>query len=180
MSTRDTPSSITGNHSSEIGRNAARLTWRPIAVHSARTAIAAIASLMVARLFLLPEAYWAPITTLVITQSSLGSALAVSGERFAGTVLGALVGAIVASRVAGNVLVFGASVFILGLITAAMHFNRSAYRFAGVTVGIVLLLPREGPAWHIAFNRFAEVSIGLCVALILTMLWPEQEETRSL
>lgn len=67
-------------------------------VHSSRTAVAAVASVLVARLFRLPETYWAPITTLVITQSSLGTALAVSGERFMGTVFGAAVGAIVASH----------------------------------------------------------------------------------
>jgi hypothetical protein len=54
---------------------------RPVVVHSARTAVAAVASVLVARLFRLPEAYWAPITTLVITQSSLGAALTVSWQR---------------------------------------------------------------------------------------------------
>jgi hypothetical protein len=31
-----------------------------------------------------------------------------------------------------------------------------------------------GPAWETAFHRFAEVSIGIGVALILTVLWPEK------
>ena len=44
-------------------------------------------SLLVARLFRLPASYWAPITTLVVTQSSLGAALAVSSRRFIGTIL---------------------------------------------------------------------------------------------
>ena len=70
----------------------------PIFVHSLRTAIACVVSLLVARLFRLPEAYWAPITTVVITQSSLGAALAVSWHRFLGTVLGALVGAAMAAQ----------------------------------------------------------------------------------
>src|SRR2546428_13773313 len=69
--------------------------WR-VLVHSVRTAIACVASLLVARLFRLPEAYWAPITTMVITQSSLGAAFAVSWQRFVGTFLGAAVGAVVA------------------------------------------------------------------------------------
>src|SRR5260370_17029893 len=68
-----------------------------ILVHSLRTAIACVVSLLVARLFRLPEAYWAPITTVVITQSSLGAALAVSWHRFLGTVLGALVWAAMAT-----------------------------------------------------------------------------------
>jgi len=148
-----------------------------VLVHSARTAVAAVASLLVARVFRLPEVYWAPITTLVITQSSLGAAFAVSWRRFVGTAIGAIVGAIVAPRVELRTLAFGLSVFVLGLLCAAARVDRSAYRFAGVTVAIVLLVPgREAPAWQIAFHRFAEVSVGIGVALILAWLWPESEE----
>ncbi|HXJ85329.1 MAG TPA: FUSC family protein [Candidatus Binatia bacterium] len=158
-----------------------RVKWVgwPVVVHSTRTAVAAVASLLVARLFQLPEAYWAPITTLVITQSSLGTAFTVSWQRFAGTALGALVGAIVASHFGPHVLVFGTCVFILGLLCAVAHSDRSAYRFGGVTLAIVLLVPRTGSAWQIAFHRFAEVTVGLGVALILAWVWPEREETPS-
>jgi uncharacterized membrane protein YgaE (UPF0421/DUF939 family) len=146
-----------------------------VLVHSARTAVAAIAAVLVARLFRLQEAYWAPITTLVITQSSLGAALAVSWQRFLGTALGAVVGAITASRFGPNLAVFGVSVFILGLVCWLARADRSAYRFGGITLAIVLLIPRAGPAWPIAFHRFAEVSIGIVVALILAAVWPERE-----
>ncbi|MGD1075539.1 MAG: FUSC family protein [Thermodesulfovibrionales bacterium] len=158
-----------------------RVKWVgwPIVVHSTRTAVAAVASLLVARLFQLSEAYWAPITTLVITQSSLGTAFNVSWQRFVGTALGALVGAIVASQFGPHVLVFGTCVFILGLLCAVAHSDRSAYRFGGVTLAIVLLVPRTGSASRIAFHRFAEVTVGLGVALILAWVWPEREETPS-
>jgi uncharacterized membrane protein YgaE (UPF0421/DUF939 family) len=153
--------------------------WRgwPVLVHSARTAIAAVASVLAARLFRLPEAYWAAITTLVITQSSLGAALTVSWQRFVGTAVGAAVGAIVASYFGPHMLVFGTSVFILGLLCALARSDQSAYRMAGVTLAIVLLVPRTGPAWQTAFHRFAEVSIGIGVALMLAWVWPEREVT---
>ena len=150
---------------------------RPVVVHSARTAVAALASVLVARLFRLPEAYWAPITTLVITQSSLGAALTVSWQRLVGTALGAVVGAMVASLFGPSLLVFGASIFVLGLLCAITRSDRSAYRFAGVTLAVVLLIPRTNPAWPIAVHRFAEVSIGIAVALILAVVWPEGEST---
>jgi uncharacterized membrane protein YccC len=159
----------------------ARTTVWSVLVHSLRTALAAVASLMTARLLRLPEAYWAPITTLVITQSSLGAALAVSSQRFMGTVLGALVGAIIASQLgpqanpALRLAVFGGSIFLLGLVCALARSDRSAYRFGGVTLAIVLLVPRTGPAWQVAFRRFAEVSIGIAVALLLAWIWPEKE-----
>jgi uncharacterized membrane protein YccC len=141
--------------------------------------VAAAASLLVARLFRLPEAYWAPITTLVITQSSLGAAFQVSWRRIAGTALGALAGAIVASHFGSHVLVFGAGVFLLGLLCALVRLDRSAYRFGGVTLAIVVLVPRAGPAWQIAFHRCAEVLIGIVVALVFTVVWPEKELTPS-
>jgi uncharacterized membrane protein YccC len=156
------------------GDRVKRMVW-PVLVHSARTAMAAVASLLVARLFGLPATYWAPITTLVITQSSLGAALAVSRRRLAGTGIGAVVGAIVASRFGPHVAVFSAAVFVLGLLCAAAHLDRSAYRFGGVTLAIVLLVPRTGPAWQIALHRFAEVSIGIAVALLSAVAWPERE-----
>jgi uncharacterized membrane protein YgaE (UPF0421/DUF939 family) len=150
-----------------------------VLVHSARTGIAAVVSVLVAGLFRLPEAYWAPITTLVITQSSLGEALSFSWKRFLGTALGAVVGALVASLFGPHVLVFGSSVFLLGLLCVLAHADRNAYRFGGITLAIVLLVPRKGPGWQIAFHRFAEVSIGIAVALILSWVWPEKEATPS-
>ncbi len=145
----------------------------PVLVHSARTAVAAIVSVAAARLLRLPEAYWAPVTTLVIVQSSLGAALAVSRQRFAGTALGAAVAAVAATCFGSHLFVFGISVFLTGLLCALVRLDRSAYRFAGMTVAIVLLIPRPEPTWQIAYHRFAEVSVGIAVALLLATLWPE-------
>jgi uncharacterized membrane protein YccC len=158
-----------------------KVNWKgwPVLVHSVRTAVAAVVSLLVARLFGLPATYWAPITTLVITQSSLGAAFAVSSQRFIGTLLGALVGGAVAGYFGSDVLVFGICVFILGLLCALVRTGPSAYRFGGVTLAIVVLVPRSGTAWLVAFHRFAEVSVGIGVALLLAVVWPEREATPS-
>src|SRR6266478_633929 len=107
-----------------------RVRWAEwaVLVHSLRTAVAAVASVLVAQLFRLPETYWAAITTVVITQSSLGAALAVSWQRFVGTALGAAVVAIVASYFGPHVLVFAASVLFLGLRCAFVRSDHRAYR----------------------------------------------------
>lgn len=147
----------------------------PVLSHSTRTAVAAVASLLVARLFTLPEAYWAPLTTLVITQSSLGAALTVSWQRSVGTVLGGAVGVIAATFFGRGVLVFAVGVFLLGLLCALIRSDRSAYRFSGITLAIVLLVPRTGPPSQIAWHRCAEVFIGIGVALLLTMVWRDRE-----
>src|SRR5947199_212194 len=59
----------------------------PSVIHSIRTAIAATISLAVARLFGLPEAYWAAIATLVVMQSTLGATLLTSVERIVASAL---------------------------------------------------------------------------------------------
>ena len=71
---------------------------------------------------------------------------------------------------------FGISVFILGLLTSAPHLGRSAYRFAGITLAIVMLVPNTDSPRRIALHRFVEVCIGIGVALVLTVFWPEREE----
>ncbi|HEX6739990.1 MAG TPA: FUSC family protein [Vicinamibacteria bacterium] len=147
---------------------------RPLLLHSARTAMAAVLSLTIAHAFVLPEWYWAPITTLAIEQSSWGSALAISWHRFMGTLVGAAVGAMVAGHSIPGALAFGGGLFILGLLRPLTRFDLNGYRFGGVTLAIVLLVPRAGPAWQIALHRFAEVSIGIAVALMLALVWPER------
>jgi len=60
-------------------------------LHAARTTIAAVVSLLVARALKMPEPYWATVTTMVVMQSTLGAAWKVSATRFAGTALGAVI-----------------------------------------------------------------------------------------
>jgi uncharacterized membrane protein YccC len=92
-----------------------------------------------------------------------------------GTLLGAIVGGIVASYFGPEVAIFGITVLMLGLLCALTRSDRSAYRFGGITLVIVMLVPRTGPALRIAFDPFAETSIGIGVALLLTVLWPDRE-----
>ena len=146
-------------------------------IHSARTAIAAYISLEIAHLCKLPEAYWAAITTMIVMQSTLGAALTVSGQRFAGTALGCAMGALLAAYFQGSAIFFSVGVLVLGLVCAALRLDRAAYRFAGITLAIVMLVDRMKPAWVIAGHRFIEVSLGIAVGLLLTAIWPEPEPT---
>ena len=111
------------------------LTWLRIdqreVLHSIRTAVAAVGSLLIARFCRLPEAYWAALTSIVIMQSTLGAAWTVSKQRFGGTALGAAMGALLTAYAAQNAAAFGAGVFVLGLICALFRIGRNAFRYAG-------------------------------------------------
>lgn len=151
-----------------------QLNWGSLE-NSARTAVAATASLMAARLLKLPEAYWAPISTLVVMQSTLGAAWNISRQRMAGTALGAVLGALVALHPDPRTAMFGAGVFGTGLVCAILHLDKAAYRFAGITLAIILLVERNKPAWTVAIHRFLEVTVGIVIALALTAVWPGHE-----
>jgi uncharacterized membrane protein YgaE (UPF0421/DUF939 family) len=142
---------------------------------SVRTAVAAVASLLVARLFRLPEAYWAAIVTLVVMQSTLGESLPISAQRFVGTAVGAAAGALVGTYFPGNVLAFGIAVLAIGIFCAVFRVERSAYRYAAITLAIVMLIPRSNGEWEIAIHRFCEVSIGIAVGLAMSAIWPESK-----
>jgi uncharacterized membrane protein YccC len=142
-------------------------------IHAARTTVAALASLLLARLFKLPEAYWATVTTLVVMQSTLGAAFTVSWHRFAGTAIGAAAGALFATYFGSNAAIFALGIFIMGIVCAALRLDIAAYRFAGVTLAIVMLVAHSSPGWLVAVHRFIEVSLGIAVGLALTALWPE-------
>ncbi|MFZ3210118.1 MAG: FUSC family protein [Terriglobales bacterium] len=151
----------------------------PTLVHAARTTVAAVVSYLIARLFRLPEAYWAAISTMIVMQSTLGAALPISVQRFAGTVMGAAVGAVAATYFAGSVWAFGVAVLLIGIVCAVLRVERSAYRYAGITLAIVMLVPRSASAWRIAMHRFFEVSLGIAVGLVLSALWPERQSAAS-
>ncbi len=106
-------------------------------------------------------------------QSTLGATLPISAQRLAGTALGALAGALVGNYSPGNFAAFGAAVFAMGVLCAVFTVERGAYRYAGITLAIVMLIPRARSEWVIAAHRFLEVSIGIAVGLAITAIWPE-------
>jgi uncharacterized membrane protein YccC len=144
--------------------------------HAVRTAVVAGAALAIARWLGMAQAQWAAISAMVVTQSTLGAALKISGQRFAGTVLGALAGALLAAYAGSSIWIFAAGVLGLGVLCAAVRLDRAAYRFAGITLAIVLPVAHAEPAWVVAAHRFIEVSLGIAAGLAMTALWPERSK----
>jgi len=145
----------------------------PVSVrHAARTAAIAVVSFLVAKFFGLPEAYWAAITTLVVLQSPV-TAASTSAQCFAGTAIGAGVGGWAGTYFPVNVLVFGVCVLLIGIFLAPLRLERSAYRYAIITLAIVMLVPARS-GWIAALHRFLEVSLGIAVGLAISTMWPER------
>jgi uncharacterized membrane protein YgaE (UPF0421/DUF939 family) len=146
-----------------------RISWESI-LDSVRTAVAAVAAMLLARLLKLPEYYWAPISAIVIIQSTIPPRT-LGWQRFVGTALGAVMGVALATFFRPSAVVYGLGILLCGVLAWLLRVG-AAYRFAGITLSIVLLIPRERAPWIAGWHRFLEVSLGIAVALVVTTLWP--------
>ena len=154
-------------------------TWsreiRPAILPAVRTAVAAAVSVIAARLIGLPEAHWAAISTLVVMQSTFRDTVALSIQRTAGAAIGAVIGATESRYFGSNLVAFGVVIFLLGLVTAALRLEKPANRYAGITLAIIVLIPRATAPWIVAIHRFVEVTVGIVVALAFSAVWREGE-----
>ena len=144
---------------------------------SARTTVAAVVSFFLARSLKLPEFYWAPISTIVILLSTINP-LTLAWQRFAGTAVGAALGALIATYAHPTWIVYGAGIFVSGILSSILRLG-SAYRFAAIALTIVLLIAHDRPPWIVATHRFFEVSKGIAVALWMTLIWRVPQNPKS-
>jgi uncharacterized membrane protein YgaE (UPF0421/DUF939 family) len=142
---------------------------------SVRTTFAAVAALLLARLLKMPESYWAPISTIVIIQSTIPP-LTLGWQRFVGTALGAVLGAALATFFSPSAWVYALGILLCGVFAWLLHVE-GAYRFAGITLSIIFLIPHTRAPWIVGWHRFLEVSLGIAVALAVTMFWPLAKKT---
>jgi uncharacterized membrane protein YccC len=143
----------------------------PSIAHVSLVAIAVLVSYLVAALFRLPEAYWAPMSTLIVMQITFSAALPVAVQYVAGTAAGAAVGAAIDVYAHGSVWAFAAAVFLIGCLCVVFRVERSSFRYASITLVIVMLVPRSTSARLVALHRFFEVSIGIALGLALFAIW---------
>ncbi len=72
---------------------------------------------------------------------------------------------------------FAVAIVLIGLLSIAFRLEKTAYRYASVTLAIIVLIPRSAPAWIIALHRFLEVAVGIIVALAVVALWPKHQRS---
>jgi uncharacterized membrane protein YgaE (UPF0421/DUF939 family) len=140
---------------------------------AARITIAAMAAYLVALAFELPEALWAVITGIIVTQMSVGSTIGVGLDRLVGTLAGALVGGVAATAHAlWPVLPVGVLLMVSVAPLSLFVVKRPTYRVAPVTAALMLLLVHDQSAQPltIAFDRVLEIAIGCVIGIAVSLL----------
>jgi uncharacterized membrane protein YccC len=140
---------------------------RPEIRLSLQMTVAGLAAFAVAELLGLAQVYWAVLTAVIVTQSSIGGSLKASFDRFFGTIGGAAWG------VAVSVTLPHSGALSLGLALAVALVPLAVgvalwprYRVAPVTAAIVLLgTASEAGVAAAALDRVFEIGLGSVVAL---------------
>jgi len=144
------------------------LERRRLLIHAAKTALAAAVCWWLALTLGWHDGYWGSISAIIVLQSNVGATVTASRDRLIGTLIGAALGF--------SFSLFGTVPwnFILALLTAIVVCGllglRNSSRLAGVTIAIVMLVPKDGPRWELPAHRVGEVILGIVVALVVTTL----------
>src|SRR5690242_10099951 len=105
-----------------------------------RMTVATLAAFAIAAAFSLPQAFWAVLTALIVTQGSVGGSLKAALDRLVGSVCGAVWGAAVALMLPDRSTLALAGALTVGVLplAAGAAFN-AGFRVAPITAIIVLL-----------------------------------------
>ena len=155
------------------------LGWRNM-VFALRTATAAVGALGIAYWLELQDPQWAVLTVYLLAQPTAGAAVAKGAYRVVGTLLGAAVGLLILglysqapAPLIGSIALWLALCFFIG----AQMRNYAAYGFllSGYTALLVGLEGALDPAhaWRLAFDRTAEIIIGIaCITMVSVLVFP--------
>ena len=147
-----------------------------------RVTVAAMGALVVALALSLKLPLWAVLTSIIVTQMSVGRSLKATRDYLIGTIGGAIYGGLVAVLIphSGE----GALLAVLVLAVAPLAFIAAinpSLNVATVTAIIVLLLPLINHATPVAsaIDRVFEVSVGAIIGLVVSFLvWPSRAHSQ--
>ena len=146
---------------------------RQSAIGAFKTSVAAVLCLWLGNLFGLSHSYWAAVSAIVVMGSEAVSLVACR-DRVIGTAIGAVLGWATSYVWHGHYLVYGFAVMLCLLACSMLKFEKAG-RLAGVALTIIVLINLDGGPGQAALARFLEVSLGIVVALAVTLLvFPER------
>jgi uncharacterized membrane protein YgaE (UPF0421/DUF939 family) len=146
-----------------------RKKFRGRAINAFKTGLAAVLCLWMGNLFRLEHSYWAAISAIVVMQSDSAVTFSSCRDRLIGTAIGALMGWGLYYVWHGHYLVYGAAVMLCLLVCSLLEYEKAG-RLACVALTILVLIKIDGGAGHAALARFLEVSLGIVVGLVVTLL----------
>jgi uncharacterized membrane protein YgaE (UPF0421/DUF939 family) len=135
---------------------------------SFRAAAAAALSVGIAQALRLQFPIYAMISAVIVTDLSAAKTRRLGVPRFAGTVIGAGLGAALSLLLAPGPLGLALSIMAAMLVSHLLRLQE-AVRLSGFVCGIVLLEHDSSP-WSYALYRLIETVLGIVVAVLVSLV----------
>ncbi|HZD48407.1 MAG TPA: FUSC family protein [Silvibacterium sp.] len=146
------------------------------AIGSVKTGLAAVLSVLAANLLGLSYPYWAAISAIVVLGWDTTLTIASCRDRIIGTAIGASLGWATFYVWHGHYIFYGVSIAICIFLCNGLQFEKAG-RLAGATLSLIVLVQPDNSPGRVALDRFTETSIGVVIALLISLLPPRPPKT---
>lgn len=135
---------------------------------SIRASLAAALAYWAATLFQSQYAIYALVAAVIVTDLSAESSRKLAWQRFAGTLVGALVGAALTYVIPVGPIALGVGILVAMLVSYVVRVGAAA-KVSGYVAAIVLIAHGDDP-WRYAVLRAWDTSLGIAAALLVSFL----------
>jgi uncharacterized membrane protein YgaE (UPF0421/DUF939 family) len=146
-----------------------KLVQTPAIQLSVRAASAAALAYWVAELLNADYAIYALVSAVIVTDLSPAKTRKLAFGRMAGTIIGAVAGALLVRVLSPGSIALGIAIVVSMLVASLVRLEVSATRVAGYVAAIVMVTHRED-SWIYAFDRAWETLVGIGSALLIGLL----------
>lgn len=146
-----------------------QLLQTPAIQLSVRAAAAAALAYWVAELLNADYAIYALVSAVIVTDLSPKQTRKLAVGRMAGTLIGAVTGALLVRVLPLATIALGFAILVSMLISCLFRLEVSATRVAGYVAAIVMMTHRED-SWMYAFDRAWETLVGIGSAVLIGLL----------
>lgn len=138
-----------------------------------RTSIAVFISVILYRHFSLTQGFWFPLTIVIVMQASTAATLRKGLQRFLGTIIGIVIGSLLALHIHNSYSIDFLLIFFLFVAYYAKSFNLINYGIFVVPLTIMVvflvsaLVPQE--SHHLILARLYDTSLGALLGVLITL-----------
>ena len=137
-----------------------------------RAALASVIAVGIAQSMKLTYPLYAVVAAVIVTDVSSQKTQESGVQRLLGTALGAAAGPLFVLALGDSLPGVGAAIMTLIFVCYLTGYGEAA-KLAGYVAGLVVLDHSDAP-WTYARDRFVETSLGIVLAIVMSLLIPER------
>ncbi|BCM89629.1 hypothetical protein IAD21_01476 [Abditibacteriota bacterium] len=137
-----------------------------------RAALASCAAVAIAQSLNLTYPLYAVVAAVIVTDVSSEKTQQSGVQRLLGTAVGSVSGPLLVLGFGHSLVVVGVAIALLIFLCYVVGYIEAA-KLAGYVAGLVVLDHSDAP-WAYARDRFVETSLGIVLAIVVSLLIPER------